>query len=185
MDLSDIDPAPGHAFSAKVRSFPNAPVASLSPGNHPSFRVLVAFGRCRFRLSVDSAALLLQPVLGAKAGHLCVSELDDRIYDFWVSSKHVGFLIYGLRQHVCMAFKLFFFLSNDSGIAKAKSAIISDQRPQFEWVEVASKKRSRSYAEVVRSPARQQRPLTGANAIAVKKPRSFPQRSVPVSSVFS
>lgn len=167
MDVSGIDFSPGISFSTKVRSLLHAPVASLSPGKAPSFSLIAAFGRCRFRLSEESAGILLQSVLGSSALDFCVTELEDRIFKFWVSSKHVGFLIYDLRKVECANFKLFFHLCNDRGFSLAKQATVSDQQPKYEWVTVQRKANNRTFAEVAKANAQHN------------------NRSVPVPKVFN
>jgi hypothetical protein len=151
VDPSTLDRSPGIAFANKVRSLLRAPVASLSPGNRPSFRLWVAFGRCLFRLTLDSAGSALQSVLGAEALDFCLPEVSDRIYEFWVSSKAVGFMVYNFKHFACDYFKCCYFLSNDSGLSQAKTAISAENQPQFKWVTVSSRKRNRSYAEVAKS----------------------------------
>ena len=151
------------AVGEKLSSFilgkygmPVAPGAS-SAG---AFALLVALGRCRFRLDESFIASTLSAILGDLAEHFHVSLIEDRIFLFSVSSKAIGFEIYRIREFVCDELELSFHLFNDSGLASARS--FSSNLSVFPWVEVRKKS---SYADVVKKPTAI---LTGANRVPIR-----------------
>lgn len=95
-----------HKFKATVTS------PSLGPS---SFFLVVAFGRCKFRLSVPSVASLLQATIGGEAAHFNVLQLGDRVFRFVVSSKPVGLFIYQLVSFECVSYKWSFHLWGNGG----------------------------------------------------------------------
>jgi len=129
--------AAGAAFSAFILSkFGKEIAASYSSSD--CFSLLVAFGRCRFRLDDSFVASSLTSILGCSAEALHVCSLEDRIFLFSVSCKAVGFEIYRLRGFSCDEFELFFHLFNEAGLAAARVSISRQPEP-FPWVEVRKK----------------------------------------------
>ena len=84
--------------------------SSVSP-----FALVVAFGRCKFRLNVHSVGLILQATIGGSAALLHVSQLAERTFKFFVSSRQVGFFIVNLRSYSCPLYSLFFHLWGNGG----------------------------------------------------------------------
>jgi hypothetical protein len=152
-----VDAAKGAQFEAFVRASFGLSVAPSAP-DHGSFSMLVAFGHCRSRLEDSFVASCLSAILGGPASSFHVSQFEDRIFFFLVSSKQIGFEIYKLRSFACADFELFFQLFNESGLAFARSHI--NQDPKFPWVEV----RKKSYAKAAYG---QPAPLTGANSVPI------------------
>ncbi|CAD6270538.1 unnamed protein product [Miscanthus lutarioriparius] len=114
--LSLSEAAQGERFAAFVlRSFVR-PVSSSSPV-HGAFSLLVAFGRCRFRLEESFVAQSLSAILGGPVDSFNVCLVEERIFLFSVSCKETGFEIYKLRAFKCVEFELFFQLFNDSGLS--------------------------------------------------------------------
>jgi hypothetical protein len=143
--------ARGLQFSAFVSSKFGKTV-NASSSSLEAFSMLVAFGRCRFRLDDASVAKTLCDILGGSADDFDVCSIEDRIYHFSVSCKKIGFEIYKIRSFKCLEFELFFQLFNDSGLSFARMHISC--LPVFPWEKVSNR---RSFAAVV----------TGANAIPV------------------
>lgn len=81
-----VDLRPGLQFSTKVRSLLGASV-STTPSSGSSFWLLATFTRSKIKLSVENVSFLLQSVLGGSANLFQVSELEDWIFKFCVSSK--------------------------------------------------------------------------------------------------
>lgn len=105
MDLQGLSFTPGIKIQGEVWSKFGLPV-SWPDVNRSSFALVVAFGRCKFRLSEESVALLLQATIGGSASHFNVSLLHDRTFKFFVPSKPVGFFVANLRSFSCEAYFL-------------------------------------------------------------------------------
>lgn len=84
--MAHSEAAQGSKFAAFIFSSFGRPVAtpSLGPG---SFSLLVAFGRCRFRLDEVFVAQSLCDILGGPADSLNVVLVEERIFLFSVSCK--------------------------------------------------------------------------------------------------
>lgn len=87
---------------------------------HPSFSskgffLVVSFGRCKYRLSVNSVASILQATIGGDARLFDVRVLGDRVFRFSVSTQNVGFHVYKLRSFECSSYKLYFNLWHGGG----------------------------------------------------------------------
>jgi hypothetical protein len=119
--------------------------------------MIVAFGRCRFRLNEDFTANCLSKILGGPASAFHASQIEDRIFFFLVSSKQIGFQVYKIRNFVCNDFELFFQLYNEAGLSYARAHINPKPNP---WVDV----RGKSYAAVAR---KQSSLLSGANRVPI------------------
>jgi hypothetical protein len=157
--------AAGAAFSDFIRSKFQRNIAPVSPSS-ACFLLLVAFGRCRFRLDLSFVADSLSAVLGCQPDDLRVEFLESRIFTFAVSCKEVGFEIYKIKSLSCDEFELSFHLLNDLGLNAARD-FSSDKPAPAPWNEVRGKP---SYAEVVRAKI-----LSGANSTPLGKQRGVHQ----------
>ncbi|KAJ1294718.1 hypothetical protein BS78_01G167300 [Paspalum vaginatum] len=146
MDFPGLDFAIGRKFSAEIRDRLRCRV-SPSAGS-PGFLLLVAFGRCKFKLSDSSVGVILQSVLGGSSSEFHALELEDRVFQFVVHSQAVGFSVYKLGQFSCQCFEASFFLWNSNGLAAARKATTLHQQQSFQWVQVGDRK---SYAQAVSS----------------------------------
>jgi hypothetical protein len=75
-----------------------------------SFALVVAFDRCKSRLTVDSVGSILQATVGDSASHFRVSFLHDHTFKFFVSLKPVGFFINMLGSFECDLYFISFYL---------------------------------------------------------------------------
>ena len=82
-------------LQAEIWAKLNRPISWPELGEK-AFALVVSFGRCRFRLCLDTVALILQATIGGTAAHFKVSCLHDRTFKFFVASKEVGFFIRNL-----------------------------------------------------------------------------------------
>lgn len=182
--LPGLSLAPGLSIQREVRSSLGLPV-SCAHLSASSFALVVAFGRCKFHLSADSVSLLLQATIGGSAPHFHVSQLGDRVFKFFVSSKPVGFFVRNLRSFECNLFKLSFHLWGRGGPDWRREWKLFVSEEEASWSKVGSKKSlEKSFADVVRNI-----PLSGANRapIGIKtapKPNVFDRLSFPRVSVF-
>lgn len=76
---------------------------------------MVSVGRCKFWLSEDVVARLIQVAIGGDSSCFAVEQLDDRVFQFSVSTKEVGFFIYNLKSYDCEQFKINFHLWGNGG----------------------------------------------------------------------
>jgi len=114
MELHGISFSHGVAMQERIRQRFAASVTHYALDKY-SFFLVVAFGRCKLRLSSESVGSLLQAALGGSALHFFVEPLADRVFRFVVSSKQVGCFIASLRFFSCDAFKVFFHLWGNGG----------------------------------------------------------------------
>lgn len=108
------------------------------------FILVVSFGRCKFRLSEESVALILQATIGGSALLFHVRLLNDRVFSFMVNSHLVGFHVYKLRTFECSNYKLFFNLWHNGGpnhVLEYKQWINEEQAS---WTTVGGKASSSS-----------------------------------------
>lgn len=152
-----VDLRPGLQFSKKVRSLLGASI-SASPSSGSSFCLLATFTRSKLKLTVEHVGFLLQSALGGSSDLFQVSELEDWIFKFCVSSKEVELLVYQLGIFQCDIFKVVFHLYNDRGIQFARSVLSSAQGISSEWTTVVSKKEN----------LHGHLPLTGSNLIPIR-----------------
>ena len=103
MHLSGLSFTPGVRIQGEVWSKFGLPI-SWPDLVSSSFALVVVFGRCKFRLSTESVAILLQATIGGAASHFKVSHLQDWTFKFFVSSKWVGFFVPNLRSFTCDAY---------------------------------------------------------------------------------
>lgn len=176
MDLSLLDQRPGSLFSTKVKSLL---CCSVTSGSGFGFWLLAAFPCSKLRLSEDTVGFLLQSALGGVASEFLVKEVADWVFKFRVTSKEVGFLVYGLKDFSSDSFRVVFNICNDIGFDRSVEAI----SPSEPWQRVSYKKVKKSYVEAVKtplsfSPSRFD-PRTGANASVLgKKDPLHPRASV-------
>lgn len=111
--------------------------------------LVVAFGRCKFKLSVDSVGLLLQAALGGCASHFFIQSLGERVFRFAVSFKRVGFFINLLRFFSCDEFLVFFHLWGNGGPNWRLEFRLFLHEEDASW---SRPKPRRSFVEVLRAP---------------------------------
>jgi hypothetical protein len=75
-----------------------------------SFTLVVAFGRCKFRLNTCSVGLILQATIGGIVPFFRVSQLADHTFKFFVTNKRVGFFVANLRSFFCDQYFVSFHL---------------------------------------------------------------------------
>ncbi|TVU16793.1 hypothetical protein EJB05_36948, partial [Eragrostis curvula] len=173
MDLPSIDGSPGLGKQAEIWRRFGLPVVFSPGGGLKEFFLVISVGRCKFRLTEDSIAHLLQAILGGNARSFNVVCLKDRVYRFSVSSKQVGFFIYNLRSYECDSFKVQFHLWSDGGLRSESESQRWEREQEAEWIKVVNKKKikkqQRSYADAVRLQKEvRPLPLTGANSVPIR-----------------
>jgi hypothetical protein len=147
MALSDLDFSPGLSLQKEVQARFGT---SISPTHlSPGFILVASFSRPAIRINEDSDGLiLLQSCLGGQAANFRVGFLSSWCFRFEVSSKAVGFFIYGLKSFVFKSFAVHFALWGDGGPKwVSEFAIWSDQKDR-DWSLVTPK---RSYTSVVKN----------------------------------
>ncbi|TVU16868.1 hypothetical protein EJB05_37025, partial [Eragrostis curvula] len=177
----DLDFRPGFGVQAVIRNKFGLPVNFSSGSGHKIFFLVVCFERCNFRLDVSSFAKILQATLGGAAADFRPLQIDSTSFKFAVSSKLVGFHIYGLRSFVCKQYKLLFRLWNPSRRMVVLPASHAQTDPDWRIMGKKGKSRPMTYAEV----ARMNNPLTGANAIPIgSSTGSEATKQIGIGSVF-
>ena len=156
--------APGLALQAEVKAKFGAAI-SHGVVDRLSFALVASFGRCKFKLSIASVGVLLQAALGGVAPHFAVSQLGDRVFKFWVSSKSVGIFAARLRSFSCPSFVVFFHLWGDGGPNWRRELSLFLLEEEASWKAAPSRPRpaARSFVEVLKAPP----PLSGANTVPV------------------
>jgi len=91
MALPALDLQPGLDLQASIWRKFGLPVNARFGCENESFLLVASIGRCNFKLSEGSVALLLQACLGGSAPAFRVLELSDRVFQFTVRSKKVAF----------------------------------------------------------------------------------------------
>lgn len=114
-----------------------------------SFALVVAFDRCRFKLTPEVVALILQATIGGSTPHFRVSLLCDRTFKLFVSSKDVGFFIHNLRSFSCDLYVLFFHLWGNGGLNWRHELRLFLAKEKLSWQEVQSV--CKSSADTVKS----------------------------------
>lgn len=188
MALPGLSFSPGLRFQDELRASHGLPISSLS--DH--FALVVAFGRCKFKLSPLSVGRILQATIGGNASCFRVSSLGDRVFKFLVASKEVGLIIRRLGSFENDLFKMFFFLWGGGGPdwrLEYKKFLVEEDNL---WNSApTSRSQPRSFADVVRRPPATSvfcPPLSGANAIPLGNAKRksvhsrlvFPSTSSPV-----
>jgi hypothetical protein len=74
---SILDPAPGVAFSGKVRSLLDSLIVSPFPDDARSIWLIASFARSKLKLDVTNVGLILQSILGGIASEFAVVEVKD------------------------------------------------------------------------------------------------------------
>lgn len=166
---------------------------------NPTFALVVAFGRCKFRLDPCSVSLILQATFGGLAHHYHVSLLSDRTFKFFVSSKVVGFHLVNLRSFSCELYSLTLHLWGNGGPnwRRELAAFIAEE--QRSWLPANRRQHAASpaqfdppvrpsaFAEAVKSGNNVAHanpngvPLSGANAIPL---HASGANAIPLNSSF-
>lgn len=95
--FSDLDFGPGLDLQRLVQSRFSTPVNFSPSVSSNGFLLVASFGRSAIRLDVNSVGLILQSCLGGIDVDFCVKHLSGMLFQFKVSTKDVGFLIYRLK----------------------------------------------------------------------------------------
>lgn len=119
--------APGLKIEADVGNRLGLPFCSPALDRH-SFVLVVAFGRCKFRLDPLSVGSILQATIGGLVTQFNVSLLSNRTFRFFVSSKQVGFYIADLRSFSCDAFYLEFIFGAMEALTGGRNSPFSRRR---------------------------------------------------------
>lgn len=136
------DPAlPIFGPDSSISCFPFLPNTIGSPG----FWLLASFSRSKFKMSSSVVAKILASAIGGNDSLLCVPDISDWIFKFKVSSRDVGLLIYDLKVHSCLDFKLAFHLCNERGFLLARKFLTQDHSPEHPWSRVDRVNGKRSY----------------------------------------
>lgn len=109
---------------------------------------MVSFNRSTVRINGDSVGLILQSCLGGVAEDFQVSWLKDWCFQFKVSSKSVGFMVYRILSIRCNLFYLHFSLWRDGGPDYVKERAICEAKQDDEWHLVTKSKKS--YAAIAK-----------------------------------
>jgi hypothetical protein len=110
---SGLDFSPGMQMAKEVQKLFHSTVHPSSRSGH--FKMIMAFGRSSFRLTKDSATLVLEAVTGGFCGYLNVALVRERVFSFTVATQSIGFYILHKRLYRCEKFKCFFHLWSDGG----------------------------------------------------------------------
>lgn len=161
MDFPGLNFRPGKVVEAEILRRHGLPVCHVPALRFPEFFLVLSFGRCKYRLSEQSAATILQAVIGGAVALFRVTSLGDRIFRFSVSSRAVGFHIYNLHSYECSNFKIFFNLWHGGGPNYKVEYRRWEAEEQAKWTTVGKNSSSSS----VHPP-----PLTRANSIPVRNP---------------
>lgn len=139
---------------------------------------MVAFGRCKFKLTPASVGHILHATIGGNPLFFKVSALGDRVFRFSVASKEVGLAIRKTVSFECDLFKLFFHLWGGGGPNWRKEFSLFLEEVCLSW-QAPRQSAKLSFADAVRQhpcssvlseanavPLGTARPiLTGANAV--------------------
>uniref|UniRef100_A0ACD6AKF3 Uncharacterized protein n=1 Tax=Avena sativa TaxID=4498 RepID=A0ACD6AKF3_AVESA len=135
----NLDLSSGLAFKNEVKRKFRSTVHPLGKAHH--FLMVVSFGRSKFKPDDKSVALALESCIGGVAQDLSVLKLADRVFRFSVSSKYVGFLVYGLQQYSCRDFKCFFHLWSNGGPLWNKKFNAWQKECNEEWTLISPNKK--------------------------------------------
>lgn len=160
MDLPGLSFGTGLNVQKHIWDDLGLPISNPALGRD-SFFLVVAFRRCKFRLSCDSVGLILQATIGGVASDFRVFQLDDRVFHFVVAAKSVGLFVRNLNSFECKLYKLFFFLWGNGGPNWRNELRLFLLEEEQSWDSArSSSKVKKSFADAVKS-----KPLTGANAV--------------------
>lgn len=148
MEFSSLSFAPGIRVQDEIRARLGLPV-SCPEFSSSSFILVAAFGRSKFRLSPETAGILLQSAIGGSASQFRVSQLGERTFKFVVSSKPVGWFVFNLRSCACDELKVSFFLWGNGGPNWRREYKLYSQEEESSWT-VASKANRKSFADIVK-----------------------------------
>lgn len=161
MDLPGLTFRPGKVLEAEILRKFGTPVCVPITSPSKGFFLVLSFGRCKYRLSSQSATLILRSVIGGSAELFKVIAPGERVFRFTVLSQDVGFHIYKLRSFECANFKVFFNLWHGGGPNHVSEFRRWTAEEEAQWTTIAKKPHPSS--STIRSG-----PLTGANAIPIR-----------------
>jgi len=153
--LSDLDFNPGLEIEKLVALRFKCVVCSPLPAL--SFLLVASFGRSSVRLNKDSVSLLLQSCLWGSAKDFRVAHLSGWMFQFSVSCKNVGLLVYKLKSFSCKVFSIFFFLWGNGGPNWIKDYNAWCLEQDAKWTLVGPNGKAahsigkKSYVEIVKS----------------------------------
>lgn len=158
MALAGLSFATGLKLQDEIRFNVGLPVSNPGFGSD-SFFLVVAFGRCKFQLSIENVGLILQATIGGVASDFRVLLLRDRVFKFTVSSKPVGLFISKLASFECDPYKLSFHLWGSGGPnwRHELKLFLIEEESSWNKIPARSDQGKKSFVEVVRNP-----PVTGA-----------------------
>lgn len=113
--LSDLSLDPGIKFASLASQrfgCSLSPTVAFSP---LVFHLVASFGRSAIRLNEDLVGLILQAFLGGIAKDFNVFNLSGWMFNFPVSCKSIGFMVYNLKSFSCKSFSIFFHLWGGGG----------------------------------------------------------------------
>lgn len=150
MDLQDLDFNPGLHVQQFVWDRFGLPINFYDGLGTQEFFLVISVGRCSFRLNEESVGKILQVAISGLVADFRLLQLHDRVFQFFVSSKHVGFHIYNLKNFECAQFKIFFHLWGNGGAAWNLESHKFFAEEEASWTLVQNKKqrRSKSYADM-------------------------------------
>lgn len=141
--LPGLSFAPGESIAAEAARVLGLPISSQD--HSPlSFALVVAFARCKFRLDPSSVSLILQATIGGTADNFRVSQLADRTFKFFVSSRQIGFFVVNLRSYSCSFYSLTLHLWGNGGPNWRRELAIFLSEEERSW-QRATKRNSPSH----------------------------------------
>jgi hypothetical protein len=140
------------------------------------FYLLASVGNCKLRLIEQSIGLILQATLGGQAADFRPIQISDRVFQFVVASRVVGFHIYHLRSYSCDQYKIFFNLWSNWGAQWTREVENFQREESEQWTTVHHRrnKRKLSYADAVHHRGS----LSGPNKVPIGVKQVQPDRSV-------
>jgi hypothetical protein len=129
----------GMNFQKRVKHCYGSTVHPLGKANN--FLLVTSFGRAKFKLDEDSVSLALESCIGGLCDDLDVRQLGERVFRFSVNSKAVGFMVYALKSFACDAFKCYFHLWGNAGLAWQREFVSWQSECQQEWTLISPNKR--------------------------------------------
>lgn len=190
MALLGLSFSPGLRVQDEIRATLGVPVSSSISD---SFLLVAAFGRCKFKLSERSVALILQATIGGSANCFKVAKLSDRVFKFTVACNESGLFIRRLFAFECDLYKVSFHLWGNGGPNWHRELELFRREEENSWHLANGNRQSKpSYVAIARSAARSSSvklPLTGANSVPLGNGRArssaVQQSALPRTSVFA